>query len=149
MRPASAVATSGASVVGELELAYEVMELPADSGLTISVYSAEPGSRSQQALDLLASWTAAPDQQPAPEADSAPSAPRPPISDPSHAAPTPPRSRAAVRVRGERTGRRPSSPLLGGDRRGAPNQQILQRTVTAGDPFLAARGGAGQHRARA
>lgn len=54
-------------VVGELELGYEVMELSADAGLTISVYGAEPGSRSQQALDLLASWTATPDsdQQPA------------------------------------------------------------------------------------
>jgi transcriptional regulator with XRE-family HTH domain len=49
-------------LVGELELAYEVMELSADTGLTVSVYSAEPGSRSQQALDLLASWTATPDQ---------------------------------------------------------------------------------------
>jgi transcriptional regulator with XRE-family HTH domain len=44
-------------VVGELELAYEVMGLSADDGLTISVYSADPGSRSQEALDLLASWT--------------------------------------------------------------------------------------------
>ena len=52
-------------VVGELELAYEVMELPADDGLTISTYSAEPGSRSQEALDLLASWTATPTEQPA------------------------------------------------------------------------------------
>jgi hypothetical protein len=42
------------------------MELPADSGLTISVYSAERGSRSQEALDLLASWTAPPAEQPAP-----------------------------------------------------------------------------------
>jgi transcriptional regulator with XRE-family HTH domain len=45
-------------VVGELELSYEVMELSADTGLTVSVYSAEPGSAAQQALDLLASWTA-------------------------------------------------------------------------------------------
>jgi hypothetical protein len=37
-----------------------VMELSAGSGLTVSVYSAEPGSRSQEALDLLASWTATP-----------------------------------------------------------------------------------------
>jgi transcriptional regulator with XRE-family HTH domain len=48
-------------VVGELELSYEVMELSADAGLTVSVYSAEPRSRSQQALDLLESWTATPD----------------------------------------------------------------------------------------
>jgi transcriptional regulator with XRE-family HTH domain len=47
-------------VVGDLELSYEVMELSADTGLTISTYTAEPGSRSQQALDLLASWTATP-----------------------------------------------------------------------------------------
>ena len=45
-------------VVGELELDYEVMDVSADDGLTIAVYSAEPGSRSAQALDLLASWTA-------------------------------------------------------------------------------------------
>jgi MmyB-like transcription regulator ligand binding domain len=47
-------------VVGELELSYEVMELPADDGLTISVFTAEPGNRSQEAVDLLASWTATP-----------------------------------------------------------------------------------------
>jgi transcriptional regulator with XRE-family HTH domain len=45
-------------VVGELTLDYEAMELPADGGLTISVYTAEAGSASQQALDILASWTA-------------------------------------------------------------------------------------------
>jgi transcriptional regulator with XRE-family HTH domain len=48
-------------VVGELELSYEVMDLPADEGLDVSVYSAEPGSRSQEALDLLASWAATPE----------------------------------------------------------------------------------------
>jgi transcriptional regulator with XRE-family HTH domain len=47
-------------IVGEMELSYEVMELAADDGMTISVYSAEPESRSQQALDLLASWAATP-----------------------------------------------------------------------------------------
>ena len=51
-------------VVGELELSYEVMELSADAGLTVASISAEPGSRSQQALDLLASWIATPDEQP-------------------------------------------------------------------------------------
>ena len=49
-------------IVVELELSYEVMELSADSGLTVAVYSAEPGGRSEQALDLLASWTATPDE---------------------------------------------------------------------------------------
>jgi hypothetical protein len=47
-------------VVGELELSYEVLELPADTGLNISVYGAEPDSRAAQALDLLASWSATP-----------------------------------------------------------------------------------------
>jgi hypothetical protein len=37
------------------------MDVSADDGQTISVFSAEPGSRSAQALDLLASWTATPD----------------------------------------------------------------------------------------
>jgi transcriptional regulator with XRE-family HTH domain len=50
-------------VVGELELSYEVLDLAADDGVTISAYSAEPGSRSQEALDLLASWTATPAAQ--------------------------------------------------------------------------------------
>jgi transcriptional regulator with XRE-family HTH domain len=58
-------------VVGELELSYEVMELSADTGMTVAVYSAEPGSRSQQALDLLASWTATPDYVVAPSGDRA------------------------------------------------------------------------------
>jgi transcriptional regulator with XRE-family HTH domain len=52
-------------VVGELELAYEVLDLPADDGVTIATYSAEPGSRSAQALDLLASWAATPASEPA------------------------------------------------------------------------------------
>jgi transcriptional regulator with XRE-family HTH domain len=47
-------------VVGELQLSYETMELSADDGLTVAVFTAEPVSASQQALDLLASWTATP-----------------------------------------------------------------------------------------
>lgn len=46
-------------IVGDLHLAYELMELPADDGLSIVTYSAERGSASQEALDLLASWVAA------------------------------------------------------------------------------------------
>ncbi len=53
-------------VVGELELDYEVMDVSADDGLTISLYSAETGSRSAQALDLLASWSATPEHASAP-----------------------------------------------------------------------------------
>jgi transcriptional regulator with XRE-family HTH domain len=49
-------------VVGDLELSYEVMELAADTGLRLAIFTAEPGSRSEEALNLLASWTATPDQ---------------------------------------------------------------------------------------
>jgi len=47
-------------IVGELDLVYESMELSADDGLSVAIFTAEPGSASQQALDLLASWSAAP-----------------------------------------------------------------------------------------
>jgi transcriptional regulator with XRE-family HTH domain len=47
-------------VVGDLELDYEVMELAADTGLRLAVFTAEPGSRSEEALNLLASWAATP-----------------------------------------------------------------------------------------
>jgi transcriptional regulator with XRE-family HTH domain len=50
-------------VVGDLDLSYEVMELPADPGLTLAIYAAEPGSPTHQSLNLLASWAAGPDQQ--------------------------------------------------------------------------------------
>lgn len=58
-------------LVGALTLAYEVLELPGDSGQRINVYTAEPGSPSQHALDLLASWTSTPNmtQTPAPNSD--------------------------------------------------------------------------------
>jgi transcriptional regulator with XRE-family HTH domain len=49
-------------VVGDLELSYEAMELPADPGLTLNVYTAEPGSPSADALGLLASWAATLDE---------------------------------------------------------------------------------------
>jgi transcriptional regulator with XRE-family HTH domain len=44
--------------VGDLDLTYEAMELAADPGLTLLVYTAEPDSRSADALMLLASWAA-------------------------------------------------------------------------------------------
>jgi transcriptional regulator with XRE-family HTH domain len=47
-------------VVGDLTLDYEALDLAGDSGQRILVYSAEPGSRSQEALDLLASWASTP-----------------------------------------------------------------------------------------
>jgi transcriptional regulator with XRE-family HTH domain len=45
-------------VVGDLDLSYETLTLDADDGLGMSLYTAEAGSPSQQALDVLASWTA-------------------------------------------------------------------------------------------
>jgi transcriptional regulator with XRE-family HTH domain len=47
-------------IVGEMQLSYESMQLSGDAGLAINVYTAEPGSRSEEALRLLASWTATP-----------------------------------------------------------------------------------------
>jgi transcriptional regulator with XRE-family HTH domain len=44
-------------VVGDLALAFEALDLTAD-GLRITAYTAEPGSPSQDALNLLASWAA-------------------------------------------------------------------------------------------
>ncbi|WP_446220567.1 MmyB family transcriptional regulator [Micromonospora sp. IBHARD004] len=52
-------------LVGDLTLAYESMELTADTGLRLNAYTAEPGSPAQNALNLLASWTATPQEQPA------------------------------------------------------------------------------------
>ncbi|RSM48483.1 transcriptional regulator [Actinoplanes sp. ATCC 53533] len=53
-------------VVGDLDLSYEVLELPSDPGLALLIFTAEPGSPSQHALDLLASWAATEAQQVSP-----------------------------------------------------------------------------------
>ncbi|MGF9648803.1 helix-turn-helix transcriptional regulator [Pseudarthrobacter oxydans] len=44
------------SVVGLLELNYQAMELEENRGHTLTVYPAVPGSPSEEALKLLASW---------------------------------------------------------------------------------------------
>jgi transcriptional regulator with XRE-family HTH domain len=44
--------------VGDLTLTFEALDLAADEGLRISAYSAEPGTASDDALKLLASWAA-------------------------------------------------------------------------------------------
>ncbi|MFG3532701.1 helix-turn-helix transcriptional regulator [Streptomyces sp. NPDC047917] len=44
--------------VGELTLAYEALDLAAEPGLHMTVYTAEPGSPSEEGLRLLASWAA-------------------------------------------------------------------------------------------
>lgn len=45
-------------IVGDLTLAYEGLEMAAEPGLTLTIYTAEPASPSQDALRLLASWAA-------------------------------------------------------------------------------------------
>ena len=45
-------------IVGDLDLSFEALELPADPGLRINVYTADPGTPSEDALKVLASWAA-------------------------------------------------------------------------------------------
>jgi transcriptional regulator with XRE-family HTH domain len=45
-------------VVGDLTLAYESLDMVAEPGLTLTIYAAEPGSPTADALALLASWAA-------------------------------------------------------------------------------------------
>lgn len=51
--------------VGDLELAYESVDMLSEPGLTLTIYAAEPASRTAEALSLLASLIAA---EPAPGA---------------------------------------------------------------------------------
>ncbi|MEE2058385.1 helix-turn-helix transcriptional regulator [Rhodococcus artemisiae] len=55
-------------VVGRLELAYEALDLPADTGLQLNVYTAVPGSPSDDGLKLLTSWAATTPAAPEPSA---------------------------------------------------------------------------------
>jgi transcriptional regulator with XRE-family HTH domain len=52
-------------VVGDLTLAWESLDLLAEPGLTMTIYTAEPGSPTEHALKLLDSWAATPDAPPA------------------------------------------------------------------------------------
>jgi transcriptional regulator with XRE-family HTH domain len=45
-------------IVGDLTLAYEGMNMAAQPGLNLTIYTAEPGSPSEEGLRLLASWSA-------------------------------------------------------------------------------------------
>jgi len=47
-------------VVANITTTYNRMELAADPGLAITIYTAEPGTKSAEALNLLASWAATP-----------------------------------------------------------------------------------------
>jgi transcriptional regulator with XRE-family HTH domain len=56
-------------VVGDITLTYNRMDLAADPGQMLTIWTAEPGSKSAEALRFLASWASTPDQVPAIEAD--------------------------------------------------------------------------------
>jgi len=45
-------------VIGPIDLMFETMALEADEGLTLTAYTAEPGTPARDALALLASWAA-------------------------------------------------------------------------------------------
>lgn len=45
-------------IVGDLDLAFEAFELAGEPGLRINVYTADPGTPSEDALKMLASWVA-------------------------------------------------------------------------------------------
>jgi transcriptional regulator with XRE-family HTH domain len=47
-------------LVGDLTLNFEALELAADPGQRLNIYTAEPGSPSYDALNLLASWITTP-----------------------------------------------------------------------------------------
>jgi transcriptional regulator with XRE-family HTH domain len=54
-------------VVGDLIVAYESVDMISEPGLTLSLYAAEPGSSTEHALALLASWAATKDVDSAPQ----------------------------------------------------------------------------------
>ncbi|MEU4898108.1 helix-turn-helix transcriptional regulator [Streptomyces sp. NPDC044780] len=65
-------------VVGDMTLAYENVTVPGDPDQALCIYTVEPGSPSEAALRLLASWTAT-----SPASASAPPATPPPQARPS------------------------------------------------------------------
>jgi transcriptional regulator with XRE-family HTH domain len=58
----SGVKTLHHPLVDDLILAYEVLQLPDDSGQELVTYSAEPGSRTERSLAELAGWASARDR---------------------------------------------------------------------------------------
>ncbi len=62
-------------VVGQVTLTYEGLEVTEDPGLQFLIYTAEPGSTSEQALRLLGSWTMSQPWAAALNPDDSPAAP--------------------------------------------------------------------------
>lgn len=50
--------------VGDLSLAFEGLEMAAEPGLTLTIYTAEPGSPSEEGLRLLSTWAATQEADP-------------------------------------------------------------------------------------
>ena len=64
-------------VVGELELAFEGLDLPADRGWHLYTFTAAPGSPSDERLRLLASWAATLDHENTTSSSDSTDAPKP------------------------------------------------------------------------
>jgi transcriptional regulator with XRE-family HTH domain len=64
-------------VVGDLDLPYESLPIPGEPSQSLAIFTAEPGSPSQEALNLLASWAVTDDGEPARSQDVAESIDRP------------------------------------------------------------------------
>lgn len=64
-------------LVGDLELDQETMSLPDESGLSVVVYSAPPGTAAEDGLKLLGSWSATTGQEQDAESMSKPSTRQP------------------------------------------------------------------------
>jgi transcriptional regulator with XRE-family HTH domain len=56
-------------VVGDITLTYNRMDLAADPGQMLTIWTAEPGSKSAEALRFLGSWASTPDEMPEIQAD--------------------------------------------------------------------------------
>jgi transcriptional regulator with XRE-family HTH domain len=59
------------AVVGHLHLAFNTLPLPGDPGLSLTVYTPEPGTGTDERLALLASWAATPAEPATTSRDSA------------------------------------------------------------------------------
>jgi transcriptional regulator with XRE-family HTH domain len=57
--------------VGDLDLTFDALEIPSDPGLTLTIYSAEPGTAAADGLSLLASWAASSHEVDEPAANAA------------------------------------------------------------------------------